>query len=79
MVLESLRKKEADDKLCCVCGHELIGHIDELIGWRCHSTATQDSLQCECFLRKDRCSGGGIDFYNLSRRREMSKKMIVRR
>lgn len=36
---------------CCVCGHDLVLHIDEGTGWRCHAHG-QDLYQCECWLRK---------------------------
>ena len=79
-MLDVLRKEDlSEGRMCCVCGHSLLGHIAEPGGWRCHSTATQDSLQCECFLRKEQCDGEGIDFYSLSRRRELTKKTLVRR
>ena len=49
-------------RICCCCGHNLVHHIDEVKGWRCHSLS-KDGYQCECYLRKDRCYGK--DFYNL--------------
>lgn len=56
-----------EEKVCCVCGHKLASHIDEGDGWRCHSLGS-DGYQCECFLRKDRTSEEGINFYGLKAR-----------
>lgn len=53
------------DKVCCVCNHELSLHFDEDDGWRCHSLAG-DGYQCECWLRKDRYEG--ILGYSLGKR-----------
>jgi uncharacterized radical SAM superfamily Fe-S cluster-containing enzyme len=60
---------------CCVCGHSLKSHIDEETGWRCHSVATADSYQCECFLRKDRAEKN-IEYYDLKRRIEENPDQI---
>jgi hypothetical protein len=63
------------DRICCVCNHKLSTHIDEDSGWRCHSIATIDSYQCECFLRKDRAENN-IEYYDLKRRIEENPDQI---
>ncbi len=55
---------------CCVCHHNLITHIDEGNGWRCHSIGA-DLYQCECFLRKGRLGKerSNLHYYDLGLRR----------
>ena len=64
-----------EEKICCCCIHKLSSHIDEENGWRCHSLG-QDTLQCECFLRKEHAEND-IDFYNLRKRKEEMLKEIL--
>lgn len=63
------------NKICCVCGHSLDSHVDEGDGWRCHSIATADSYQCECWLRKDRAENK-IEYYDVERRIEENPEQI---
>ncbi len=53
---------------CCVCEHELVLHLDEGDGWRCHSLG-KDGYQCECWLRKKH-SGEDLSYYDLKLRIE---------
>ena len=54
--------------ICCVCGHELDLHFDEVDGWRCH-TLGSDGYQCEYWLRKQKAEGK-ISFYDLKIRKK---------
>jgi len=72
--MEKIKEQFGDEPVCCVCGHKLSSHVDEEDGWRCHSVATFDLYQCECWLRKDRVEDEGIDYYSAQKRMEEHKK-----
>ena len=69
-----------DEEYCCVCGHKLSSHLKEEGGWRCHSLATIDGYQCECFLRDDIVGEEGLSYYDaIERKRQREKELDMKK